>query len=152
MQQFLNISRQLTQKCYQSIAKVLKAWSEKTMEQFQAKTVGSIFYIFFKVPVQRVTKYPLLLGRLYKVTPHRLEGREAIREAQKKIEAHLEHINSVRHNIFPNIPKVTMNQLNSRESLSKLPSRKSNELTVLNSPKFLRYKQTFLETYMSFTY
>ncbi|CAG0912652.1 unnamed protein product [Notodromas monacha] len=48
-----------------------------------------------EVPVQRVTKYPLLLGRLYKVTPHRLEGREAIREAQKKIEAHLEHINAL---------------------------------------------------------
>ncbi|CAG0880093.1 unnamed protein product [Darwinula stevensoni] len=49
---------------------------------------------FLMVPVQRVTKYPLLLGRLYKVTPHQLEGREAIRDAQRKIEAHLEQINT----------------------------------------------------------
>ncbi|KAG8178772.1 hypothetical protein JTE90_016637 [Oedothorax gibbosus] len=48
---------------------------------------------FLMVPVQRVTKYPLLLSRLYKVTPYHHKDREALREAQLKIELHLEHIN-----------------------------------------------------------
>ncbi|KAG8230176.1 hypothetical protein J437_LFUL006108, partial [Ladona fulva] len=51
---------------------------------------------FLMVPVQRVTKYPLLLGRLFKVTPPHAEGREMIRQAQRKIELHLEHMNAVR--------------------------------------------------------
>ncbi|XP_054706141.1 myosin-M heavy chain-like [Uloborus diversus] len=48
---------------------------------------------FLMVPVQRVTKYPLLLNRLYKVTPYHHKDREALREAQLKIELHLEQIN-----------------------------------------------------------
>ncbi|RWS14427.1 uncharacterized protein B4U79_13957 [Dinothrombium tinctorium] len=48
---------------------------------------------FLMVPVQRVTKYPLLLNRLYKVTPYHHQDREALREAQQKVELHLEHIN-----------------------------------------------------------
>ena len=43
--------------------------------------------------MQRVTKYPLLLARLYKVTPSHLEGREQLKQAQEKIELHLNHIN-----------------------------------------------------------
>ena len=49
--------------------------------------------ILFQVPVQRVTKYPLLLARLYKVTPPHLEGRLALKQAQEKIELHLNHMN-----------------------------------------------------------
>ncbi|KAK9887165.1 hypothetical protein WA026_020617 [Henosepilachna vigintioctopunctata] len=49
---------------------------------------------FLMVPVQRVTKYPLLLARLYKVTPNHNEVREQLREAQHKIELHLNHMNS----------------------------------------------------------
>ncbi|KAJ9595051.1 hypothetical protein L9F63_013648 [Diploptera punctata] len=49
---------------------------------------------FLMVPVQRVTKYPLLLARLHKVTPAHHEGRELLKEAQHKIELHLEHMNS----------------------------------------------------------
>ncbi|KAK6631047.1 hypothetical protein RUM44_003219 [Polyplax serrata] len=49
---------------------------------------------FLMVPVQRVTKYPLLLARLYKVTPAQQEGRELLKEAQHNIELHLEHMNS----------------------------------------------------------
>lgn len=49
---------------------------------------------FLMVPVQRVTKYPLLLARLYKVTPLHHESRELLREAQHKIELHLSHMNS----------------------------------------------------------
>ncbi|XP_055843721.1 probable serine/threonine-protein kinase DDB_G0282963 [Episyrphus balteatus] len=48
---------------------------------------------FLMVPVQRVTKYPLLLARLYKVTPPHLEGRDLLKQAQEKIELHLNHIN-----------------------------------------------------------
>ncbi|XP_076338218.1 uncharacterized protein LOC143240130 [Tachypleus tridentatus] len=48
---------------------------------------------FLMVPVQRVTKYPLLLTRLYKVTPFHHGDRETIKEAKQKIELHLEHIN-----------------------------------------------------------
>ncbi|KAL7734252.1 hypothetical protein ACLKA6_011919 [Drosophila palustris] len=48
---------------------------------------------FLMVPVQRVTKYPLLLARLYKVTPAHLDGRELLKQAQEKIELHLNHIN-----------------------------------------------------------
>ena len=43
--------------------------------------------------MQRVTKYPLLLARLLKVTPGNHKDRENIREAQARIEAALEQIN-----------------------------------------------------------
>lgn len=46
-----------------------------------------------QVPVQRVTKYPLLLARLYKVTPIHLESRERLKDAQEKIECHLNRMN-----------------------------------------------------------
>ena len=46
-----------------------------------------------QVPVQRVTKYPLLLARLLKVTPGSHKDRDNIREAQTRIEAALEQIN-----------------------------------------------------------
>ena len=43
--------------------------------------------------MQRVTKYPLLLARLLKVTPGHHKDRENLREAQTRIEAALEQIN-----------------------------------------------------------
>lgn len=43
--------------------------------------------------MQRVTKYPLLLARLYRVTPAHHEGREILKKAQEKIELHLNHMN-----------------------------------------------------------
>ncbi|KAF5288197.1 hypothetical protein FQA39_LY03965 [Lamprigera yunnana] len=49
---------------------------------------------FLMVPVQRVTKYPLLLTRLYKATPSHYENRDQLKEAQHKIELHLNHMNS----------------------------------------------------------
>uniref|UniRef100_T1J5H9 Band 7 domain-containing protein n=1 Tax=Strigamia maritima TaxID=126957 RepID=T1J5H9_STRMM len=48
---------------------------------------------FLMVPVQRVTKYPLLLNRLLKVTCYQHKDHDLIREAQQKIELHLEQIN-----------------------------------------------------------
>ncbi|XP_018572239.1 uncharacterized protein LOC108911725 [Anoplophora glabripennis] len=49
---------------------------------------------FLMVPVQRVTKYPLLLARLFKVTPAHHDTRDQLKEAQHKIELHLNHMNS----------------------------------------------------------
>jgi hypothetical protein len=43
--------------------------------------------------VQRVTKYPLLLSRLLKVTPSHHNDRPALQQAREKIEHHLEHMN-----------------------------------------------------------
>lgn len=41
-------------------------------------------------------RYPLLLSRLHKVTPIHHKDRNALKEAQQKVELHLEHINQVR--------------------------------------------------------
>lgn len=49
---------------------------------------------FLMVPVQRVTKYPLLLARLYKVTPTQHDTKQQLKDAQHKIELHLNHMNS----------------------------------------------------------
>lgn len=54
---------------------------------------------FLMVPVQRVTKYPLLLARLYKVTPCSHPAKELLLQAQHHIELHLEHMNSVAKDI-----------------------------------------------------
>lgn len=43
--------------------------------------------------MQRVTKYPLLLARLLKVSPVGHPDRDCIKEAQTRIEAALEQIN-----------------------------------------------------------
>lgn len=48
---------------------------------------------FLMVPVQRITRYPLLLNRLYKVTAYHHKDRETLRDAQLRVELHLEHIN-----------------------------------------------------------
>ena len=45
--------------------------------------------------MQRVTKYPLLLSRLLKVTPAGHADRAAIRLAKEKIESALEQMNRV---------------------------------------------------------
>ncbi|GFN89590.1 rho guanine nucleotide exchange factor 1 [Plakobranchus ocellatus] len=49
---------------------------------------------FLMVPVQRVMKYPLLLSRLYKVTPNYHSDKQNIKQAQENIEDILEHINA----------------------------------------------------------
>ncbi|XP_029663245.1 uncharacterized protein LOC115235535 [Formica exsecta] len=53
---------------------------------------------FLMVPVQRVTKYPLLLARLLKATPSVRpdiqEPKKRLKQAQTNIELHLEHMNA----------------------------------------------------------
>ncbi|XP_060802487.1 uncharacterized protein LOC106135118 [Amyelois transitella] len=49
---------------------------------------------FLMVPVQRVTKYPLLLSRLYRATAACATEREDVRAAQRCVESRLEEINS----------------------------------------------------------
>jgi hypothetical protein len=48
---------------------------------------------FLMVPVQRVTRYPLLLSRLLKVTCADHPSRDELQLAHEKIEQHLEHMN-----------------------------------------------------------
>nr|XP_026486831.1 uncharacterized protein LOC113393926 [Vanessa tameamea]XP_026486832.1 uncharacterized protein LOC113393926 [Vanessa tameamea] len=49
---------------------------------------------FLMVPVQRVTKYPLLLSRLYRATPTCASEREDVKGAQRCVECRLEEINA----------------------------------------------------------
>ncbi|KAM8858001.1 uncharacterized protein arhgef49 isoform 1-T1 [Synchiropus picturatus] len=48
---------------------------------------------FLMAPLQRVTKYPLLLSRIIKVTPECHPEFARLREAKSRVESHLEHIN-----------------------------------------------------------
>lgn len=58
-----------------------------------------------QVPVQRITKYPLLLGRLLRATAQQdVEMREALREAQAKVEYYLTAINAVMVDYFKKSP------------------------------------------------
>ena len=55
--------------------------------------------------MQRITKYPLLLGRLLRATAQQdVEMREALREAQAKVESYLTAINAVREIPFLRTP------------------------------------------------
>lgn len=47
-----------------------------------------------QVPVQRVTKYPLLLSRLYRSTAACATEREDVKAAQRCVESRLEEINA----------------------------------------------------------
>ncbi|KAJ8713331.1 hypothetical protein PYW07_013701 [Mythimna separata] len=49
---------------------------------------------FLMVPVQRVTKYPLLLSRLYRATAACATEREDVKSAQRCVECRLEEINA----------------------------------------------------------
>eukprot|EP00063_Salmo_salar_P045904 XP_014020739.1 PREDICTED: uncharacterized protein LOC106582309 [Salmo salar] len=48
---------------------------------------------FLMAPLQRVTKYPLLLSRISKVTMECHPDHGRLREAKSRVESHLEHIN-----------------------------------------------------------
>ncbi|XP_015275087.1 PREDICTED: uncharacterized protein LOC107117473 [Gekko japonicus] len=48
---------------------------------------------FLMAPLQRVTKYPLLLSRVIKSTTEYHPDHSSLREAKSRIESHLEHIN-----------------------------------------------------------
>ncbi|NXG27964.1 MYOM protein, partial [Dromaius novaehollandiae] len=48
---------------------------------------------FLMAPLQRVTKYPLLLSRIIKATTEYHPDHGSLREAKSRIESHLEHIN-----------------------------------------------------------
>ena len=86
----------------------------------------------WQVPVQRVTRYPLLLSRLVKVTPGGHSDKEALQEAQEKV-ATEEGENCRKIN---NICQVeagldTMNQETSRDTgTTKLWRR----ISMINTP------------------
>uniref|UniRef100_UPI00398E9D4E uncharacterized protein arhgef49 n=1 Tax=Pristiophorus japonicus TaxID=55135 RepID=UPI00398E9D4E len=48
---------------------------------------------FLMAPLQRVTKYPLLLSRISSSTPEYHPDHGGLREAKSRVESHLEHIN-----------------------------------------------------------
>ncbi|XP_051881193.1 uncharacterized protein si:dkey-91i10.2 [Pristis pectinata] len=48
---------------------------------------------FLMAPLQRVTKYPLLLSRISSSTPEYHPDHRGLREAKSRVESHLEHIN-----------------------------------------------------------
>lgn len=77
---------------------------------------------FLMVPVQRVCRYPLLLNRLYKVTPYHHHDREILKEAQRKVEMHLEQINqqtkgTVSNKIWRRISNLSNNSTSKRSNL-----------------------------------
>lgn len=88
-----------------------------------------IYFVFFlydiKVPVQRVTKYPLLLARLYKVTPAHQESREMLKQAQQKIELHLNHMNAE----AKDIPTKLWRRISTPNNGSR---RSSSEIDMIN--------------------
>lgn len=49
---------------------------------------------FLIAPLQRVTKYPLLLSRIIKATNERHPDCSHLKEAKSRVESHLEHINT----------------------------------------------------------
>lgn len=51
-------------------------------------------HLKFQVPVQRVTKYPLLLSRLYRSTAACATERDDVKAAQRCVESRLEEINA----------------------------------------------------------
>jgi len=50
---------------------------------------------FLTMPVQRIMKYPLLLTRIYRVTPRQNSDREALIQARRKIEEQITKINEI---------------------------------------------------------
>ena len=64
--------------------------------QMHPKVKGMPLTSYLLKPMQRITKYPLLLGRLLRATAQQdVETRETLREAQAKVESYLTAINSV---------------------------------------------------------
>ncbi|XP_014612257.1 PREDICTED: intracellular protein transport protein USO1 [Polistes canadensis] len=84
---------------------------------------------FLMVPVQRVTKYPLLLARLLKATPSVRpdiqEAKKRLKQAQTNIELHLEHMNA-------EAKDVTSTKLWRRISIIQNGRRSTGEQDVVN--------------------
>ncbi|XP_063978090.1 uncharacterized protein LOC135162983 isoform X2 [Diachasmimorpha longicaudata] len=84
---------------------------------------------FLMVPVQRVTKYPLLLARLLKATPigrgDVQEARKRLQQAQANIELHLEHMNA-------EAKDVTSTKLWRRISIIQNGRRSNGEQDMVN--------------------
>ncbi|XP_072753664.1 uncharacterized protein Rhogef64c [Anoplolepis gracilipes] len=84
---------------------------------------------FLMVPVQRVTKYPLLLARLLKATPSVRsdiqEAKKRLKQAQTNIELHLEHMNA-------EAKDVTSTKLWRRISIIQNGRRSNSEQDMVN--------------------
>lgn len=83
-----NLSSNLVLRYNSKLFKTIILWNSIQLRKFIINywnLIGIIAYF--------VNRYPLLLNRLYKVTPYHHRDREALRESQQKVELHLEHIN-----------------------------------------------------------
>lgn len=70
-------------------------------------------------------EYPLLLNRLFKVTPYHHNDRGRLKEAQLKVEMHLEQINQQTKGTVPNkiwrrISNLSNNSTSKRSNLDEL--------------------------------
>ena len=87
---------------------------------FPVENSGNFLYkiiknIFSQVPVQRVTKYPLLLARLLKATSSVRsdiqEAKERLKQAQATVELHLEHMNAVNTSLICIINTIQIDKI-----------------------------------------
>lgn len=100
---------------------------------------------FLMVPVQRVTKYPLLLNRLYKVTPSQHQDQTALRDAQQKVELHLEHINQQTKETAPNRIWRRISNLSTHTNTSSTTTSNSRRLSQLDDMIDMKVKKVALE-------
>ncbi|KPM11944.1 Rho/RAC guanine nucleotide exchange factor-like protein 2 [Sarcoptes scabiei] len=104
---------------------------------------------FLVVPVQRVTKYPLLLNRLQKVTPKHFVDCESLRETQMKLEIHLDSINQkTRDSLAATTSKIWRRISNLSSASMKMRSNNSNENNNLNQSNdfgFVKLKKASLD-------
>lgn len=81
-------------------------------------------------------EYPLLLNRLFKVTPYHHSDRPRLKEAQLKAAMHLEHINQQTKGTVPNkiwrrISNLSNNSTSKRSHLEELGDVKLKKVTLI---------------------
>lgn len=119
---------------------------------------------FLMVPVQRVCRYPLLLNRLFKVTPYHHNDRDVLREAQIKVEMHLEQINqqtkgsTVPNKLWRRISNLSNNSTSKRSNLDdfgdiklkKVRFKATKIFYLSNFYLLLQTNSSFLELFKAF--
>ncbi|KAH7962846.1 hypothetical protein HPB52_018258 [Rhipicephalus sanguineus] len=95
-----------------------------------------------KTHVRKLRRYPLLLSRLFKVTPYSHQDRESLRDAQLQVQLHLERINQLTREgnptkIWRRISSISVNPRRAQNNvgvgsikLRKLPASGSSGRSV----------------------
>ncbi|OTF72680.1 Rho/RAC guanine nucleotide exchange factor-like protein, partial [Euroglyphus maynei] len=100
---------------------------------------------FLVVPVQRITKYPLLLNRLVKVTPRHYADCNSLRETQIKLEIHLDSINQkTKGSIAATTSRIWRRISNLSSASMRIRSNDANH-HVIEDFGHVRLKKTSLE-------